>query len=200
MALADLRPEIPRTLIHILGGLTLGGTGYFLPEPCNKVVLGVVLAGVLVMEGLRLAVPLANRWLRLFIGPFMRPNEESSITGAPAFFGGVFLAFLFFPRAVALAALIPLIFGDRAGLLVGKAFGRTRIGEKTLEGSAACFTASLLVYLASAGLWPELFGYGWIVLTSASLIGTVAEALPRPFDDNLIIPLAVGVFLTLVVR
>ncbi len=196
MPLADIRSEIPRTLIHILGGLTLGGAGYFLPEPLNKIVLGVVLAGVLVMEGVRLVMPRVNKWIRIFIGPFMRPNEESSPTGAPAFFGGVFLVFLFFPRTLALAALIPLIFGDRAGLLVGKAFGRTRIGKKTLEGSAACFAASLLSYLVSAGLWPELFGYGWVILTGASLIGTIAEALPRPFDDNLVIPLAVGIFLS----
>ena len=53
-------------------------------------------------------------------------------------------------------------------------------------------------YAILARVWPEVFGFGWIVLFSAALIGTLAEALPRPFDDNLTIPLAVGMFLTFV--
>ena len=195
---ADIRSEIPRTVIHVLGGGFLGGAGYFLEPPLNRILLGAVLAAVLIAEGARLEIPRVNRWARILIGPFMRPNEERSITGAPAFFGGVFLSFLFFPRSTALAALVPLIFGDRAGFLVGNAFGRISIGKKTLEGSAACFTASFLAYLAASWLWPDLFGYGLVVLASASLVGTVAEALPRPFDDNLTIPLAVGIFLSLV--
>jgi dolichol kinase len=198
MALTDIRSEIPRTFIHILGGFLLAGTGYFFDPPLNLILLGGVLTGVIIMEGFRLIFPRVNRWTRFLIGPFMRPHEDRSITGAPAFFGGVFLTFLLFQRSVAVAAMVPLIFGDRAGLLAGKAIGRIHIGEKTLEGSLACFAASFLAYLALSGLWPDLFGYDWVILLSASLIGTLAEALPRPFDDNLIIPLAVGVFLSFV--
>jgi dolichol kinase len=198
MTLPDIRSEIPRTFIHILGGFVLAGAGYFIVQPLNLILLGAALAMVITMEAFRLLVPQINRWIVFLIGPFMRPNEDRSITGAPAFFGGVFLAFLLFPRTIALAAMVPLVLGDRAGLLVGKAVGRIPIGRKTLEGSISCFTASFLSYLAISGLWPDLFGYGWVVLLGASLIGTFAEALPRPFDDNLIIPLAVGIFLSLV--
>ena len=197
MAFAEVRKEIPRTLIHILGGVFLTCVGYLPAQPLNQVLLGVLLSLVLVMEAGRMVFPVVNRLARTLLGPFMRPKEEKSITGAPAFFGGVFLSFLLFSKPVALAAMVPLLFGDRAGLLVGKGFGRTRIGTKTLEGSLACFAASLLAYVLLSSIWPGAFGFAPEVLVGASLVGTLAEALPRPFDDNLAIPLAVGVFLSL---
>ena len=196
MAFADIRTEIPRTFFHILGGLFLAWIGFFVHPPYNKVCLGAIFVTALVSEVLRLLIPRVNDLSKILIGPFMRPHEEKGLTGAPAFTGGVFLSFLLFEPAIALASLVPLIFGDRAGLLVGKSVGKISFKGKTLEGSLACLTASFLVYFFLSGLWPEVFGFGWIVLFAASLIGTLAEALPRPFDDNLTIPLAVGLFLT----
>ena len=198
MAFADIRSEIPRTFFHILGGLFLAWIGFFIQPPVNKLLLGAIFAAALGSEGLRLLVPRVNALAKTLIGPFMRPNEEKGLTGAPAFTGGVFLSFLFFHPAVALAALVPLIFGDRAGFLVGKSVGRISFKGKTLEGSLACLSASFIVYAILARVWPEVFVFGWIVFFSAALVGTLAEALPRPFDDNLTIPLAVGMFLTFV--
>ncbi len=199
MAFADIRSEIPRTFFHILGGLFLAWIGYSVHSPTNKILLGTIFAAALGSEVVRLLIPRINELAKILIGPFMRPHEEKGLTGAPAFTGGVFLAFLFFSPAVALAALVPLIFGDRAGLLVGKSVGRISIIKgKTLEGSLACLSTSLIVYIFLSAYWPDVFGYGWIILFSAALIGTIAEALPRPFDDNLTIPLAVGMFLTFV--
>jgi dolichol kinase len=128
----------------------------------------------------------------------MRPSEHDGITGTPAYVGGVFLAFLLFPREIAVASLIPLVLGDRAAVLAGKGFGKIRIGDKTLEGSIACFAVSLAGYLILAKLFGPFPVASLPVLLGASLIGTLAEALPRPFDDNLTIPLAVGAFLKIV--
>jgi len=197
MALADIRKEIPRSFFHVLGGLILAGAGFFLPPPLNGYFLAVVFCAACVVEGARLLVPSVNRVARIVVGPFMRPGEERSLTGAIPFTGGVLLAFLLFPRLVALASMVPLVFGDRAAFLAGKGFGKIKIGQKTLEGSLACFAASLAVYFFASFFWSALFGYPLMVLAGASVIGTLAEALPRPFDDNLTIPLAVGMFLFL---
>jgi dolichol kinase len=198
MAFGDIRSEVPRTFFHIFGGLFLAWMGYFVDPPASKIVLGVIFAVSLLSEVLRLHVPRVNDLVKSLAGSLMRPSEESGLTGAPAFTGGVFLAFLLFDPAISLAALVPLIFGDRAAILVGKSVGRIRIKAKTLEGSLGCLGASFLVYVLLAGSWPEVFGYPVITLFYAALVGTLAEALPRPFDDNLTIPLAVGLFLTLV--
>ena len=198
MAFEDIRSEVPRTFFHILGGLFLAWIGYFIDPPANLIILGAVFVTAAAADLLRLTVPAIARLFISLAGPFMRASEETGLTGAPAFTGGVFLAFLLFKPSVALAALVPLIFGDRAGLLVGKSIGRISFKGKTLEGSLACLAASFLVYLLLAAIWPGVFGFRRGVLLAASLIGTLAEALPRPFDDNLTIPLAVGVFLTIV--
>ena len=198
MAYTDIRSEIPRTFFHILGGLFLAWIGYFLEPPGNKILLGVIFCAALATEAARLFIPRVNVFAKVLIGPFMRPYEDQGLTGAPAFTGGVFLAFLLFKPAVAMSALVPLIFGDRAGLLVGKSMGRISLKGKTLEGSLACLAVTFLVYGILKYTWTAVFGYGWIVLFAASLVGTLAEMLPRPFDDNLTIPLAVGLFLTVV--
>jgi dolichol kinase len=187
MALADIRSEIPRTFFHVLGGLFLAAVGYIPAHPLNLYSLAAIFGAALLLEGARLFVPSAKRLVRILIGPFMRPSEEDGLTGALPFTGGVFLAFLLFPRSVALASMVPLVFGDRAGLLFGKSIGRIPIGKKTFEGCMGCFSTT-----------PEVFHYPLAVVLGASFIGTLAEALPRPFDDNLTIPIAVGVFLSLI--
>lgn len=196
MAFADIRSEIPRTFFHILGGLFLAWIGFFIDPPLNRIFLGIIFSAAVLAETVRLLVPRVNDAARILIGPFMRSHEVKGLTGAVPFTGGVFLAFLIFQPAVAMAAMVPLVFGDRAGLLVGKSVGRISFKGKTLEGSLACFTVSILIYLIGMRVWPEVFGYPSVILFSAALIGTLAEALPRPFDDNLTIPLAVGLFLS----
>ena len=81
---------------------------------------------------------------------------------------------------------------------MGKSVGRISFKGKTLEGSLACLSVSFVAYICLSVTWPEVFGLGWGILLAAAVIGTLAEALPRPFDDNLTIPIAVGFFLTFV--
>lgn len=197
MGLSSIRPEIPRTFFHVLGGIAVAAAGYALPRPKNILLLGGILAMALAVDILRLKSPQIRRLAGPALEPFMRPSEAEKLSGAPAFVGGVFLAFLLYPRQAALLALIPLIFGDRAGLLVGKSIGRFRMWGKTAEGSAACFIVSFAVYLLLRAVRPDMVLYGTATLAAAALVGTVAEALPRPSDDNLVIPVAVGLFLVL---
>ena len=104
MSFADIRPEIPRTFFHILGGLFLAWVGFFISPPLNRVALGVIFCAALSFELIRLLVPKVNQLVKVVVGPFMRPQEEKGLTGAPAFTGGVFLTFLtsvviFLPRS-----------------------------------------------------------------------------------------------------
>ena len=195
MALHDLRAEIPRTIFHVAGGTVLAALGYGLPAPSNRVVLGLVFLAAAAVETGRRLFPAVDGLTARWLGVFMRPSERGSVTGALPFTAGIFLTFLLFPREVALLAVIPLIVGDRAAVLIGKGIGRIRIGKKTLEGSIACLSASFLTLYCVTGSSPEAFPYPVAILFAASVVGTLAEALPRPFDDNLTVPLAVAVFL-----
>lgn len=199
MAMGTVKQELPRTLFHITGGIFLAVLGYHLPGIWNRVALGAILLVAVAVEAARKFSPPFNRFTRKSLGIFMRASEHDGVTGTPAYAGGVFLAFVLFPREIAAASLVPLIVGDRAAVLAGKGFGRIKIGAKTLEGSIACFTASLGAYLILVKLSGPFSGVSLPVLLGASLTGTLAEALPRPFDDNLTIPLAVGVFLKIAI-
>ncbi len=198
MAFADIKPEIPRTFFHVLGGVFLVGVAHLAPAAPRLWFLGSIFAIALVVDLLRLRHAAISNACKALLGSYMRPSEARRLTGAPAFTLGIFLAYLFFPPVIALAAVTPLIIGDRAGLLVGKGFGRIRFWGKTVEGSMACFVASLLALAAMALAVPHLMPFGWAALTGVAAVGTAAEALPRPVDDNLAIPLACGLFLRLV--
>jgi len=198
MAFGNVKGELPRTLFHIAGGIFLAVLGYQLPGIFNRVALGTILLVTISVEAARKFSPPFNRFTRSTLGIFMRPSEHDGITGTPAYVGGVFLAFLLFPREIAVASLVPLVLGDRAAVLAGKGFGKIRIGDKTFEGSVACFVASLTGYLILRKFFGSFQHAGLPVLLGASLVGTLAEALPRPFNDNLTIPLAVGAFLKIV--
>ncbi len=96
------------------------------------------------------------------------------------------------PPAVAAAALVMPILGDAAAALVGRRFGRFRIGRKSVEGSAACFLVCAL------GGWFFLRGEPAAVVLAA-LVATVVEALPSLVDDNLSMPLASALVLWIMI-
>jgi dolichol kinase len=74
------------------------------------------------------------------------------------------------------------------GALVGKAYGRHKVFDKTYEGAFGCFVACLV--WASAVAW--VAHVPWTILVSGALAATIVEALPIPLDDNLGMTLAAG--------
>jgi dolichol kinase len=195
----DVRAEVPRTFFHVAGGVGLTAAGYLLPAPWNLVALAVAFVAVLGWDLARLHLPIVNAFSLQFLDLILRPWERKGMTGTPAFVGGALLAFVLFTREVALLGMSALILGDRAAVLVGKGFGRTRLvpWKKTLEGSLACFVFSLVAFVLLQRLVPGVPSFGSPTLVWAALVAAVAEAMPAPFNDNLTIPLAVGVFFTI---
>ncbi len=104
------------------------------------------------------------------------------------------IAFLVFPRDVAVLALSFLAVGDAVATIVGKQIGKRRLFGKTLEGDLAC-----IVSCAVVGFVFHYVGLGVPLLTI--LVGivaaTIAEVMPIPINDNLTVPLFAGVAMTL---
>lgn len=116
---------------------------------------------------------------------------------------------LLFPIGVALvfrmaqgdvvAYVVPVLvltFGDAAGALVGKRFGKhtylTNTGVKSIEGSLAVFVASFAVtasVLIVAGRMPT--GEALIVALLVGIIGSLSEGILAAGADNLVLPLTV---------
>ena len=120
-------------------------------------------------------------------GRLLRVHEHERWAGATwlllAFLGSVVI----FPRAVAIVSMWAVAVGDAAAALVGRALGRHHLfgASKTIEGSLACFTATLAgaVFVARLPV-----SEGLIAATAASL----AEWPGRPLDDNIRIAAATG--------
>ena len=179
--------EIKRKLFHFLSAVYASGF-YFLGREAVLKILVPILAVEGMIEAVRLFSPSVNAKLMFLFGGIHREDEMHRFSGIFwTLAGSVLTILLFKDRNVVLCSMGYLIFSDAAAALVGVPFGRHKYLGKSLEGSAACFTASLLVGLAF--LNPPL------ALLTAMLV-TVVEFLPLPWNDNLWIPTLSGCFLT----
>jgi len=121
-----------------------------------------------------------------------KPELHEFVT-APIFFAaGIMLALLLFPGPVGYASIAILALGDGTATLFGRKLGRNVFPfnkGKRVEGTAFGFIFALLGASFFVGLWRALVG---------AAVGMLMEALPTPLSDNLTIPLAAGLALTMI--
>lgn len=154
-------------------------------------------AAVLAVSGdvLRVVWPPFRRCIRQVFGGLMRPSEwpdagtSFTLNGATSVLVACALAGWLFPLEVAVPVLCAALIADAAAALVGRRFGRHAWGahERTVEGSAA-FGACAAAVLAG-------FDIALLPLVGAALAGAMLEALPLSLNDNIVVPLGMGVVL-----
>jgi len=125
---------------------------------------------------------LASIFRKYFFGRVLREAESPTLMGSTYFLFSTLLVILLFPKPIAMASLLILIFSDTAAAFVGKGIGRIPIFGKTLEGSMAFLISSLLI----VWIYPNLNRFSGSL---AALGTTVVELLPIRVNDNLTIPL-----------
>lgn len=187
--------HIGRKLYHMGGGMALLTLYYILEREQALVFYSVLFCLVLAADIARLKVPAINRFIYANFDSFIRSNEEHKLSGTSSYVLGIGLSLYLFPAPLATAAICFLAFGDVAATTIGEHFGKTRIGSKSLEG-----TAAFVVAAAGAGLLLPLAGIpvsaGIIVIGAIAAAGV--ELLPLPVNDNLTIPLASAGIMTLI--
>lgn len=184
--------ELLRKSIHILS-LLIPIVAWFMDRSDAVLSLVVLFVASLIFDIERTRPSLLGRLCRATLGHIIRPHEQRSALGLPPLSGSTWMllaaaiTFAIFPKEIATAAFSMLILGDTAAALIGRRYGTIRFGakRKSLEGSLAFFTISLLVVLLTPGL-PFWVG------AAGALAATLAEALPIPLDDNLTVPLLAG--------
>lgn len=180
-----------RRAFHAASGLALallpGLLG--LERPAVLAVVGALLAVALGLDLARLRAPGLNR---LFFRTFSRlasPREATRWASSTWYLAGALLVLAFLP-ATAVPGILVLAVADPAASVVGRRWGRVRLGKGSVQGSVAFFLVSGAVLLVATGgdlrAWP------------AALAATVAELLPLPLDDNLTVPLVAAGALALV--
>jgi dolichol kinase len=145
-------------------------------------------AGAITLDVLRIHERRVRTFFRLFFGEMIREHERMSLLGSSYLLLAALIAIEVFPMRLAAAALGFTVLGDAMGALVGKAWGRHRVFNKSLEGAAGCLVACLVW----AAVVAQVAHVPWPTLVAGALTATVVEALPIPLDDNLGITLAAG--------
>ena len=105
---------------------------------------------------------------------------------------GIIIALLIFPAPIRYVAITTLTLGDGCAHIFGMKFGRTRLPfnkGKNLEGTLFGFLFAFLGAMIFVDPTRALI---------AAAVGMLVEALPLPINDNLTMPLASGLILTLI--
>lgn len=193
----DYMNHIGRKLYHLFGGIGLLSLYYLLGRDRALAFYGVFFLIVLGLDIVRLAVPAVNRFIFSRFRSFIRTNEEDKLTGTAPYILGIGLSLYFFSSEVATAAICFLAFGDVAATTIGERYGKTKIGAKSLEGTAAFIIAALGAGLLLAFLGIQLFPW---VLVLGALAAAGVELLPVQVNDNLLIPIISGGVMELALR
>jgi len=179
-----------RRVFHAANGLLLA-FGPALMGWSRATTLGVLTGALVLLVALDVARLRAGALNRLFFrlfGHLASPREAAGIASSTWYALGALVAYAIYPPAVAVAAILVLGLADPAAGVVGRIWGRRRIGKGTLEGTATFWIVGTLV------LAPL---FGWPVALLAAGVAAVAEILPGLIDDNLVIPVITGAVLWL---
>lgn len=182
--------ELRRKLVHLLFGNVVFALVWLLPSPIYPLFL-FLLVSLAVSWVYKAYKP---KLLDKLLSKFDRQEDLKSqfpAKGAVQFFLGCIMAILMFSKVNASLGILTLAWGDSFSTIVGLYLGKWKykLGSsiKTIEGSAACFLASLV---------PLLFFLSPAKAILAALAATIIEAFAF-LNDNLLIPVAVAAVLTL---
>lgn len=122
----------------------------------------------------------------------IKPELYGFVAGPIYFALGIALSLVLFPEPVGYASVAVLTLGDGFATVAGKRLGRTVIPfnkAKRLEGTVLGFLLASLG--ASAFVDPARALVG-------AAVGMLMECLPTPLSDNLAVPLASGLAMTII--
>jgi dolichol kinase len=193
VATINFRGELARKGIHLFS-LSIPIVYFFISRKLALAILIPLTAAFLGTDLARFYFPKMNLWYSHWFGWLLRKHELNTETkhlnGASHVLISAVLCVLLFPKILTISAFAILIISDTTAALFGRRFGRHRFFGKSLEGSAAFFISAMLVILVAPkiGYLPMEYFIGFI----AALLGTFVEALSIHIDDNLSIPISIG--------
>jgi glycerol-3-phosphate acyltransferase PlsY len=144
------------------------------------VLIGSIALFFLFLDLVRLFSKRVNIFFFKTIKDFYKAKEYKKFSSITLFLFASFLAILLFNKNIAILAVSYLIFGDFFSKFFGLHFGRTRIFEKSLEGSLAHFNACII----SGYIMLHFISAPLLIYLTGALVASVSEALPIGINDN----------------
>lgn len=134
--------------------------------------------------------------LRTMLGSLADLTEEGHHVGLILYSLSFTLLVVLFPSRpdVVAAGILPMAYGDSSAALVGRRFGRRRtLNGKTVEGSAAMFTVSLVSLMLGLAFISSVQSLDLIKslapAVAAAIVCMLVEALSPRGLDNLMVPI-----------
>lgn len=185
---AGLQPW--RRLFHALTGVLVSSALVMvdLPRTAKLGMVGAVLAGLVVMDAMRLSSTRANALFFTVFRHLASPREATGPASSTWYALGILLAVALFPLGSAVSGILVLALADPAASYVGRRWGRRPFLGASLEGTALF----AVVAFAILALRHDL------VTAAVGAVATAAvERLSWPLDDNLTVPVAGAAVITL---
>lgn len=161
----------------------------------NRKVMFLILLGAL---GVMLAIEFQRFWQKSFGRTFyrifsmvLRRHELRDFTGATYLLFSALICVAFFAPDIAFCAMSFLSIGDTFAAIVGINLGKRKFRHvnKSLEGSLACFLSCFVFGL--------FFAPHPLLAFTGALAAALAELSKLPIDDNVEMPLAAAIVMTL---
>jgi HAD superfamily phosphoserine phosphatase-like hydrolase len=185
------RNDLIREAIHI--------SGVFVPFVCILLDCHLVALLILIVTLLYIASELVRLrgtnvpvFSTLTWRAAIKPELYEFVTAPIIFAIAIIVSLILFPTPINYASIAILALGDGFANLFGKKFGRTTFPfnkGKQVEGSIFGFLFAFIGALAFVNPTPALI---------ASAVGMLVESLPTPVSDNLTVPIASGLVLTVI--
>lgn len=183
--------------LYRLTGIIFPITYYFYTKSLTLTCILITLTLILVIEYLRLLHPdfFKKQKIFRFFTLIAKEEETLHLTSAVPFLIAVFLVVLFFRKNIAITSILFLIFADSVSALIGKKFGKIKIGKKTLEGSLSFLDTCLFVGLLLQ--FTPLY-LPWKIILIGSVVASFVELLPLPISDNFTVALFCAFVMTII--
>jgi dolichol kinase len=192
----SLRPtNYSRNLFHVSSALT--ALLVIAMAPSQAYIIAAAAAICLpawTLEWARRRSPKLNERLMAFFGKVAHVHERHRVNSSTWYGTALLILALTTQPAVSAIAVMVLGVGDPVAAIVGRRFGRTRLrAGRSLQGSLGFFAAAAAVsFVVALLLLPASIPVQVGVAVVAALTGAVVEIFSTHIDDNLTIPLAVA--------
>ena len=147
----DIKIEVSRKIIHLLSSV-IGISIYFLDQSIYVPILLFLSTLFICFDIMRINFKKLNDFYYKYFFIFTRDHEKNQLTGASYLFLGASLVAILFSKKIVVIGLLVMSFSDSLAAIIGIQFGKTKLFDKTLEGSVAFFLTTFLILCR----WPCL--------------------------------------------
>ncbi|NVM04660.1 MAG: hypothetical protein HWN67_20215 [Candidatus Helarchaeota archaeon] len=185
----SLKSELYRKSIHIFSSIIPLSYAFSSKSFILKILIPLAIF-LIMIEIIRFNINFINRIYIKILRDIIRVQEIKRFTGATYLLISSVLVISIYDKSIAVACLLFLTLSDSAAALFGKSFGKIKIYNKTLEGTLAFLSTSLIIVYFIKSL-------NFITGISGAVTATFVEFTLVNLDDNLSIPIISGLVMQL---